>query len=102
MLYYKHLHPWLLIYLVLCSALVLLDVGVVVIVKVNKINGVIDDYPVYDLLSVCPMYSYLKIEANGESVMTMCFVMSIIGGVLAAGQLGFVIYQFVMFRRFVQ
>lgn len=60
MLYTKHLQPWLLAYLLVCSVEFLLVVGLIVVVNVNKINGMMD-YPVYDLLSVCPTYSYVKI-----------------------------------------
>lgn len=97
MLYRKHLHPWLLIYLILSLALFLSAAAIIVLLNINQINGF--NLPGYSLIA-CPPYTYLKLQTNTEIILRISFILAILSTLFALGQLIFIIYQFIVFRKF--
>lgn len=97
MLYRKHLHPWLLAHIIATALFFLFAVGVIIVIVVNDISGWFS-FVSYSL-GTCLYSTIGKLSANMETVLRMCFLLSVGAIVLAAGQLGVLVWQFVKFRR---
>jgi hypothetical protein len=96
MLRYKHLKPWLVIYLVTSLLLSLSAIGITVIIILNEING-------FSLSSVqflsCSLYTSNKVNIYLEMILQLCFIMSIGAIVLGLGQLFILIWQFILLTK---
>ncbi len=94
MLYRKHLHPWLLVYLIATILLFLCTVGVIVVIIMNDINGFL--FTPYTVSS-CLYSTNIKLSTYMEVILKICFILAIVGIVFAMGQLLIVAWQVVKF-----
>ena len=96
MLRYKHLKPWLIIYLVSTLLLSLTAIGITVTIILNEINGF--SYSSVQFLS-CPLYTSTKVNIFLEIILQVCFIMSIGAIVLGLGQFAILIWQFILLKK---
>ncbi len=96
MLRYKHLKPWLTIYLVVTLLLFLTSIGIILIIIVNEINGF--SFSSVQFLT-CPLYTTIKLNAYLQTILQVCFILSIGATLFALGQLVFLIWQFITLKK---
>lgn len=96
MLRYKHLKPSLTIYLAATLLLFLTSIGIIVIIIVNELNGF--SFSSVQFLT-CPLYTMLKLNIYLQTILQVCFILSIGATIFALGQFVFLIWQFIMLKK---
>lgn len=99
MLTEKHLKPWLLIHLIMSVLLSLTIMGILAVILINGIHGLSFSSA---SLSTCLNSTFWKLTIYMGLMLKVSFFMTILAVVFAFGQIGCLLWSFIMFRRWLK